>query len=95
MKLMISLLTAIILTVGASGVQAASTTEQICTTDSYGNRSCSDSSTSTTQEVSYSSASTNTNVEILNTSTPGWVQTAAVAIVSLGAVSVVLRKKIA
>ncbi len=93
MKLIWSLLVAVILASNAGGVQAASTTEQICTTDSYGNRNCSNStSTTTTQEVTYTN--TNTEVEILNTSLPGPVQAIAAGIVILGGLSVVLRKRL-
>lgn len=55
MKFILSLL--LVLVFGANGIKAASTTEEVCTTDSYGNRSCSSStSTTSTSEVTYGQA---------------------------------------
>lgn len=96
MKIVLSVLVAFLLTINVAGIKAASTTEEICTTDSYGNRSCSSStSTTTTAEVTYGSGGETTSTEILNTSMPTAMQVAAVVIVALGATSFVLKKKLA
>lgn len=104
MKLFLSLVIAGMLTFGAGVAQAAETTNKVCTTDSYGNQTCSESSTtsSTTQEISYVSEVTNasstnaesTNVEILNTSTPTVFQGLAIGSLVLGAAALVLKKKL-
>ncbi|MDO5561177.1 MAG: hypothetical protein Q4G02_00135 [bacterium] len=97
MKLFLSLLAAGVLAFGATTAQAAETTNKICTTDSYGNQSCSESTTtSTAQEISYVSEvkEETTGVEILNTSTPTVFQSLAIGSVVLGAAALVLKKKL-
>lgn len=99
MKLFLSLLAAGVLTFGATAVRAAETTNKICTTDSYGNQSCSESTTtSTAQEISYVSEvkeeTTSTGVEILNTSTPTIFQSLALGSLVLGGAALILKKKL-
>lgn len=97
MKFILGLLLAVVLAFNTNGVKAASTTEEVCTTDSYGNRSCSSStSTTSTSEVTYGTGgdTTTSSTEILNTSMPVSMQIAAGAIVVLGATSLILKKKI-
>lgn len=95
MKFILSLL--LVLVFGVNGIKAASTTEEVCTTDSYGNRSCSSStSTTSTSEVTYGTGgdTTSSSTEILNTSMPVSMQIAAGVVVALGATSLVLKKKL-
>ncbi len=96
MKFVLSILIAFLLVVNVAEINAASTTEEVCTTDSYGNRTCSTStSTTTTSEVTYTgSGGDTTSTEILNTSMPTAMQVVAVAIVALGATSLILKKKL-
>ena len=96
MKFVLSILVAFLLVANVTGIKAASTTEEVCTTDSYGNRTCSTSTnTTTTSEVTYTgTGGDTTSTEILNTSMPTAMQVAAVAIIALGAASLILKKKL-
>lgn len=68
-------------------------TDRVCTTDSYGNTTCTESTTNVrTGEIAYSDGVH--SVEILNTSTPSFVSIIAFGTVSLGAISLYLKKKL-
>lgn len=81
---------------GTTAVKAADTVEQVCSTDSYGNTSCTTNTETTTEEVSYVTTETRTTEEtpILNTSTPSVVPMLAAGLVALGGVSFFLKKKL-
>ncbi len=80
----------------ATGVQAntTETIEKVCSTDSYGNTTCSDKVTNvTTGEISYVNKVTTKEVEILNTSVPSMVPVLASSIVALGGLSLYFKKR--
>jgi hypothetical protein len=89
-----------------SSVVAATITERECSTDNYGNTTCRDKVTDIeTGVITYTNAVTTTRTEtstttgqgqvkILNTAAPAYIDTLAMGLVALGAVSGLIKLKL-